>query len=123
MAGLFDTLGIAARSLQTQQTAIGVAGNNLANVSNPAYARQTANITESISTPSPSGLIGTGSVVASIQQIRSALLDGQIQSETSTMGYWNAQQQALQTAQADLGQQVTSSTGSGSATTGPVPPA
>jgi len=117
MAGLFDILGIAARSLQTQQTAITVTGNNLANSSNPAYARQRAEIVESPSTPSSVGLIGTGSEVTTIEQIRSALVDGQIQSEASTMGYWQQQQEALQTAQADLGQQITTSTAGGDTTT------
>jgi flagellar hook-associated protein 1 len=117
MAGLFDILGIAARSLQTQQTAISVTGNNLANSSNPAYARQRAVIIESMSSPSSAGLVGTGSEVETIQQIRSALLDGQIQSEGSTMGYWQQQQQALQTVQADLGQEITTSTAAGGTTT------
>lgn len=110
MSGLFGTLGVAARSLEAQQAAIAVTGHNLANASNAAYARQRAIIATSSPTPSPIGLIGTGADVTGIQQIRSALLDGQIQSEASTIGYWDEQQQALQYAEASLGEQINTAT-------------
>ena len=45
MLGLFGTLGLSTRSLQVQQQGIEVAGHNLANVNNPAYARQRVAIT------------------------------------------------------------------------------
>jgi flagellar hook-associated protein 1 FlgK len=95
-----------ARSLQVQQQGIEVAGHNLANVNNPAYARQRVNIATSITIPTPIGPQGTGADVVSIQQLRDALLDAQIQSEGSVRGYLEAGQRALQMGQAILGQRV-----------------
>ena len=42
MIGLFGTLNLASNSLATQQDAMAVAGQNMANVNNPAYARERA---------------------------------------------------------------------------------
>ncbi len=76
--GLFGTISLAARSLQTHQHSIEVAGHNLANVNNPAYARKRLNIQTSLPFPTTLGLQGTGIEATAIQQIRSALVDGQI---------------------------------------------
>lgn len=116
MAGLFGTLGMAARSLQVQQLAIEITGHNLANVSNPAYARQRAVIQAGLPIPTNIGLIGTGVDATGIQQIRSTLLDGQIQADNSSLGYWTSQQTALQFAQAGLGQQIQSTSSASDAT-------
>jgi flagellar hook-associated protein 1 FlgK len=104
MLGLFGTLNLAARSLQTQQTGIEVTGQNLANVNNPAYARQRVDIQTSISIPTPIGPEGTGADVVAIQQLRDALVDGQIRNEQSVGGYWTSQQSVLQNAQTNLGE-------------------
>jgi len=104
--GLFGTLGLAARSLQTQQLGLEVTGQNLANVNNPAYARQRLTITTSPTIPTPLGPQGTGAEGAAIQQIRSSLIDGQIQAETSVGSYWDTMQQDLQSVQANLGEQI-----------------
>lgn len=104
MLGLFSTLNLGARSLEAEQTALDVTGQNLANVNNPAYSRQRATIQTSTPTPTSFGLEGTGVDVTGIQQFRSALLDGQIREESSVGGYWTAQQTALQSAQSELGQ-------------------
>lgn len=123
MPGLFSTLNLAARSLQTQQVGVEVAGQNLANVNNAAYSRQRVTIQSSITVPTAIGPQGTGADVVAITQIRSALVDAQMQSELSVGGYWSAQQSALQYAQANLGeyidrqaQSVDGSSGASSAT-------
>jgi flagellar hook-associated protein 1 FlgK len=116
--GLFATLGMAARALQTQQAGIEVTGHNIANVDNTAYARQRLNIATSNPVATALGMQGTGVQAISIQQIRSLLLDDQIQSETSTSGYWTTQQQALQFAQAAVGEQISSTTTSTDGGTG-----
>lgn len=105
---------MAARSLQTQQQALEVTAHNLANASNPAYARQRVIIQTGLTVPTAIGLQGTGAEAVAIQQIRSVLLDGQMTAELSVSGYWNAQQQALQYAQAGLGQQIDRISGDGS---------
>jgi flagellar hook-associated protein 1 len=106
MLGLFGTLNLGTRSLATQQLGTEVAGHNLANVNNPAYARQRLAVATSLSVPSEIGAQGTGADGVAITQLRDYLLDQQIQSETSVRGYLNAQQLALQYAQANLGQEI-----------------
>jgi flagellar hook-associated protein 1 FlgK len=85
-----------------------VAGHNLANVNNPAYSRQRVNISTSVAISTPVGHIGTGSQVVSIQQIRSGIVDSRLQTSTSVTGYLEGQQQALQYAEAVLGQEIDS---------------
>lgn len=107
MLSLFGTLNLSARSLQVQQQGIEVAGHNLANVNNPAYARQKVAISTSTSIQTNEGFIqGTGAEAGSILQVRNALLDAQLVSENSVTGSLDAQQQALQYAQSDLGQEI-----------------
>src|SRR5689334_5538027 len=106
MLGLFGTLNLGARSLATQRTGIEVAGQNLANVNNPAYARQRVDLATSLSINTAIGPEGTGADAVAIRQIRNLVLDQQIQGEGSTRGSLDAQQLALSYAQSALGQTV-----------------
>src|SRR5688500_5543178 len=106
MLGLFGTLSMANRSLQTQRNGTEVAGHNLANVNTPGYSRQRVAIQTSITIPSEFGHQGTGADVVAIRQIRDALLDRQIVGETSVRGALESRQKALQFGQAALGQQI-----------------
>lgn len=106
MLGLFGTLSMANRSLQTQRAGTEVAGHNLANVNTPGYSRQRVDIDTSLAIPSEMGPQGTGADAVGIQQIRDALLDRQIVSETSVRGAYEARQKALQLGQSALGQQI-----------------
>jgi flagellar hook-associated protein 1 FlgK len=122
MLGLFGTLNLATRALSTQREGTEVAGHNLANVNNPAYARQRLAISTSIAIPTALGPQGTGVESLAITQIRNELLDRQILSETSVHGSLSAQQRALEYAQANLGQVIDrhASGASGSAAAGGV---
>ncbi len=106
MLGLFGTLNLGARSLQVQRQGIEVAGHNLANVNNPAYARQRIGIATSSTIPSIHGPQGTGASVTGIRQLRSAILDSQVQGEASVRGFLEAHQAGLQFGQAVLGQSI-----------------
>lgn len=107
MLGLFGTLSLANRSLQAHQEAAEVAGHNLANVNNPGYARQRAVLqTAPTVTDYALGPQGTGVDVVAVTQIRDAIVDRQIQAETSVGGYLETRQAALEDAQAAIGQQV-----------------
>jgi flagellar hook-associated protein 1 len=117
MLGLFGTLNLGTHALQAQRTGVEVAGQNLANVNNPAYARQRVQFQTSYALPTAIGPQGSGVEVAEIRQLRDALVDGQIVSEESVGGYWEAQQRALQNAQAGLGEYLNSADGT-SATSG-----
>ena len=118
MLGLFGTLNMGARSLEAQQTAVEIAGQNLANVNNPAYARQRVQMQTSPTVSSTLGEQGTGVQITAIQQVRDALLDNQITGETSVGGYWNSQQSGLQSAQIGLGEYIDSTSGSATSTSG-----
>lgn len=106
MLGLFGTLNLGARAMNAQRAGVEVAGQNLANVNNPAYARQRVNLATGITINSEVGPQGTGVEAVSIQQMRSSILDGQIQAEASNNGSLQAQQIALQYTQAALGTQI-----------------
>ena len=113
MPGLFGTLNLGARSLQTQQEGVEIAGHNLANASNTAYARQRLEIQTSTPLPTSIGAEGTGADAVAIRQLRDTFLDQQIQGETSVTGSLQAQQTALQYAQAGIGEQLQGSTSTG----------
>ncbi len=102
-----------AHSLAAQQMGTEVTGQNLANVNNPAYARQRLNLQTATDLPTPIGQEGTGVTAVSIQQVRDSMLDSQIASEISTSSSLNAQQLALQDAEAGLGEQISSNSSGG----------
>ena len=88
MLGLFGNLSVASRALQAQAQSMEVAGQNLANVNNPAYARQRVTLQTSAPIPDATvGLQGSGADVAAIDQIRDSLLDDQIRVETSVLSF------------------------------------
>jgi flagellar hook-associated protein 1 FlgK len=106
MLGLFGTLNMANRSLQTQRNATEVAGHNLANVNTPGYSRQRVAIETSITIQSDMGPQGTGADAVAIVQLRDKLLDRHIVGETSVRAAYEGRQRALQFAQAALGQAI-----------------
>ena len=116
MLGLFGTLNLATRSLQTQMTGVEVAGQNLANVNTTGYSRQVVNIQTSPDAATSIGPEGTGADATGIQQIVSAVLNSQIQTQSGVGGYWNSQQSALQSAQDALNEFLNGTGG----TSGPV---
>ena len=89
-------LEIGTRALIANQVVLQTAGNNIANVNTPGYTRQRANITTSLDVQTGNGSQGTGSQVVGIQRIVSDLLNGQIQSNASDLGYQQGRQTALQ---------------------------
>src|ERR1022692_4901977 len=119
MLGLFGTLNLAARSLQTQMAGVEIAGQNLGNVNTPGYSRQQVVIQTGPAIQTGIGPQGTGANAVAIQQITDALLNGQIQNQTSATGYWNANQGALESAQTALNEFLNSaqSTSGSTATT------
>lgn len=118
MLGLFGTLDMGARSLQNQLTGIEVTGHNLANVNNPAYARQRVRFQTTTTIPTPLGPQGTGAQVTAITQLRNALLDRQLIGEAGLTAYWRTQQQLLEQAETSLGQQLDRQAASGVNATG-----
>ncbi len=114
MLGLFSTLDMAKRSMQTQMTGVEVAGQNIANVNTPGYSRQRVDITASAAIGTAVGMEGTGTQVASIQQVVSDLLNGQITSSASDLGYQQGRQTALQSLQDAFGEILNNTNGTSS---------
>jgi flagellar hook-associated protein 1 FlgK len=102
MLGLFGTLNLASRSMQTQMAGVEVSGQNLANINTTGYSRQRVQIASSPDIVTGIGPEGTGASAVAIQQVVSNLVNNQIQSQNTTSGYWNSQQTALQSAQNGL---------------------
>ncbi len=118
MPSLLSTLNLATRSLQAQQEGVAVAGQNLANVNNPAYARQRVTLQTSAPISTGMGSLGTGVDAVSVVQVRNGILDTQIQTETGLTSSLQAQQSALQYAEASLGEQLNGATGTSDSTSG-----
>ena len=69
MAGLFDSLTMAARSLQTQQYGMNVTGQNIGNVNTPGYTRRVVDLA-----PVPP-TAGGGVEVEGVRAVRDTLLE------------------------------------------------
>ena len=110
-----------AQSMSVEQEATSIAGQNLANVDNPAYADEQLQMQEAESIQTTVGQQGTGVEAVSINSLRDALLDAQVAAEGSTTGSLTAQQSALQQASAYLDEELSnssSSTGAASSANG-----
>ncbi len=69
-------LGIAQRALLASETALGVVGNNIANVNTPGYTRQVPDLESDPSSVTAQGvLVGTGVHVAAVRQVLDPLLE------------------------------------------------
>ncbi|MBL67933.1 MAG: flagellar hook-associated protein FlgK [Verrucomicrobiales bacterium] len=102
--GLFGTMEMARNSLAVSRTAAEVTGHNLANASDPSYARQRIRTAAAPSLLTPQGPQGTGSFVKGFEQIRDTTLDKYLVSEKYLTGYYNSKLTTLTQAQARLGQ-------------------
>ncbi len=109
---------MASRSMQAQMTAVTVAGQNLANVNTTGYTRQTVDIQTSPDLTTTIGTEGTGAAAVAIQQAVNQLLNGQIQNQQTSSGYWTAQQSALQSAETSLNEFLNGTGAASSSTTG-----
>jgi len=83
-------LNIAMRALSTYTEAIDVTNHNIANMADPYYSRQVADISATIpmNMLGAAGQLGTGSMVSMIERMRDTFLDSQIQAEESNVGKW-----------------------------------
>ena len=106
MLGLIGSLRMGTRSLAAQRQGVEVAGHNLANVNNTAYARQRVSIQSTASNDGFTDPVGSGAEVTAIRQIRDRILDGEVVSEGAVTGSLEAQQRALGLAQSLLGQSI-----------------
>ena len=106
MLGLFGTLEMARQSLQVAQHGVQLAGHNLANAANPAYARQRLQIETAETIPSPIGAEGTGAQVTGYHQIRDQIVDRSIIFESSISSYLQEKERSLTQMETYLGQTI-----------------
>jgi flagellar hook-associated protein 1 len=117
MPGLYSRLDAAVTALNAQSIAINTAGKNLANVNNPNYARERVVFGQLGTVQTASGPESMGLTALGVEQLRSALLDGQVRNENALSSYYQTLQNAYQQAQAGLGQTVSSTDASGATAT------
>mgnify|MGYP001962578508 CR=1 FL=1 len=98
------TMEMARNAMQTARQGAEVAGHNLANASNPIYARQRVKIAAAVAIPTDKGPQGSGSEVARLEQIRDYSIDKAIVTEKSVTKYLETKQRQLRRAEASLGQ-------------------
>ncbi|MDN4072024.1 flagellar hook-associated protein FlgK [Fictibacillus terranigra] len=103
MVSTFHGLETARRGMTTQQYALQVTGQNIANANTPGYSRQRVNFTQTAPYPAPAmnrpqipGQMGTGVEAGSIQRVRESFLDVQFRGENTKSGYWGARSEALE---------------------------
>lgn len=95
MPDIYGILNTATRSLLTQQKAIDVTGQNIANVNTPGYSRQRVVMEPSTPINFEPGQMGTGVKAAEIQRIYDSFIGGQINGENSKLGQWEATESGL----------------------------
>jgi flagellar hook-associated protein 1 len=106
MSGLFTSLNAAVKALNAHSHSIEIVGKNLANVNNPAYARQRVLYGDRGTVMTPQGAVSLGLEALGVQQLRDALLDRQLMREIGLKASFLAEQSGNQRAQAALGQNI-----------------
>jgi flagellar hook-associated protein 1 FlgK len=89
-------MNIGAGALITQQRAINVAGNNIANVNTPGYSRQHLTMQTGIPTASALGPVGFGVRSTGIERAYDRYLGAQVVVENANLGRWEARQGMLE---------------------------
>ena len=112
MISLSGIMNMAAGSMSAEQQSSAVAGQNLANVNNPAYAEEQVQVQDNPALQTTFGQEGQGVNAVAITSLRNSLLDAQIAAEGGVTGSLTSQQSALQNAEAYLDEQISSSSSS-----------
>jgi flagellar hook-associated protein 1 FlgK len=99
MTNIYGVLNIARWALLSQQTAVEVAGHNIANVNTEGYTRQQAVIDAAPPISTTPGQIGTGVRITEIKRAYDNFLGSQIISETNILGKWNVKEESLSRAE------------------------
>ncbi|MDX2030116.1 MAG: flagellar hook-associated protein FlgK [Blastocatellia bacterium] len=91
----FSAFEIGRRALRAGQLGISVAGQNIANVNTPGYARQRAQL--SASAPDTGGvkLTGAGVTIDGVRALRDQFIETRLQTETGISGRLEAKRDAL----------------------------
>lgn len=100
MSNIYGLLSIGQSALLTQQKAIDITGNNIANVNTPGYSRQRLNIQQRNPVRVDGQTMSTGVTAdTGIQRFYDQFLGAQLNGENENLGRWEAQKQALERAE------------------------
>ena len=104
MSNIYGLLSIGQSALLTQQKAIDITGNNIANVNTPGYSRQRLNIQQNSPVRIDNQTMSTGVTAdTGIQRFYDQFLGAQLNGENENLGRWEAQEQALEKVELMLG--------------------
>jgi flagellar hook-associated protein 1 FlgK len=92
---IYGIMSLAGNALLTQQKAINVTGNNIANVNTPGYSRQKLILTNQTPLQSSLGPMGNGVEAVSVERVYDRFLGVQINAESETLGRWEARKEGL----------------------------
>ncbi|HWR39255.1 MAG TPA: flagellar hook-associated protein FlgK [Patescibacteria group bacterium] len=97
MNSTFMGLSISSRGLYSSQAGLAVTSNNISNVETTGYTRQTLNQTSLTPAAVYAGraIIGAGSTVNSVDQVRSSLVDAKYWRENTSLGEWETKSSLL----------------------------
>jgi flagellar hook-associated protein FlgK len=90
-----STLNIAKEALLTHQSAISVAGHNIANVNTPGYSRQVLDLTTSVATPTGIGYFGNGVRGDTVTRQYDQFMLKRLMTQNATISNLTTQQQSL----------------------------
>lgn len=90
MSNLFGMIHTGISGINAAQVGIAVTGNNVANMKNPTYSRQTVSLGSKDSYYTRAGYIGTGVNVLGINRSYDEVLAKSVRNEASSFSYYNA---------------------------------
>ena len=96
MTQVFGLLSIGAGALLSQQRAITITGNNIANVNTPGYSRQRLNMETNLPMDTLVGPVGLGVQTTTVERLYDRFLGVQMNNESANLGRWEAQKGALE---------------------------
>jgi flagellar hook-associated protein 1 FlgK len=97
MPNISNLLNIASTALMTQQKAIDITGNNIANVNTEGYSRQRLNMEQNSPVRDQNGTMSTGvRANQKIQRYYDQFINIQLNGENENLGRWEAQKSALE---------------------------
>lgn len=97
MPNISGLLYIGQSALMTQQKAVDITGNNIANVNTPGYSRQRLNMEQNNPVRDGQGTMSTGvRAEQKIQRFYDQFITDQLNNENEDLGRWEAQKTALE---------------------------
>lgn len=100
MPNIYGLLSVGQTALATQQKAIDITSNNIANVNTPGYSRQRLNMEQNEPIRYDGGQMSTGvKADRKIQRIYDRFINAQINGENEELGRWQAEKEILEKAE------------------------